>query len=692
MPVINDAHGWILETASTAYAVGVNQHGRLVLRYWGPRLPDIHDYPPAPAYDGWASFSGPGETNPEEYPAFGGDFSFVEACLHATFADGVRDVWLRYVRAIHTTDADALTIRMDDAHYPLRVYITYQVHAEHDLIERYVELQNEGNTPIMLERALSATWHLPPSRPYELLHYTGRWADEWNLRRESLPHGITRLDSKRGTSSHMHHPAAFVVTPHTTQTQGECWYSVMDTSGNWALLAEVTPHGTTRISMGLNDHDFAYRLDPGLTFLTPSVFVGWTDGGLQSASHRLHGFIRGRLPHPEHPRKVLYNSWEATFFNVDEASQKRYAEIAAELGVELFVMDDGWFHRRRDDTAGLGDWFPDAEKFPNGLNPLIEHVNRLGMDFGLWVEPEMVSPDSDLYRAHPDWVLHFPTRARTTARNQLVLNLARPDVQDYLIEVLSRLLRDHNIAFIKWDMNRNFTEAGWQTDREPREIWVRYVEGLYRVWGTLRERFPQVIWQSCSGGGGRADLGMLRLADQVWLSDNTEPTRRIPMQAAYLHVYPPNTMEAWVTDMGSEHLPLEFRFHVSMCGSLGVGANITRWDDTQKATAARLIAQYKELRDVIQRGKVYQHENHGLPGYNALQFVSQDGATSALFVFRAYAPWPSHPFPVRLRGLNAGAVYSDGTTRRSGAAWMNIDQLFEMGNFESRLIVYRREE
>ena len=273
------------------------------------------------------------------------------------------------------------------------------------------------------------------------------------------------------------------------------------------------------------------------------------------------------MPHGNTLHKVLFNSWETTAFDVNASSQAEFAEIAAEMGVELFVMDDGWFHGRKDDHAGLGDWWPDEKKFPDGLSPLIERVNELGMDFGLWIEPEMVNPDSELYRQHPDWVIHFPTRPRTESRHQLILNMAKPEVQEYVINKIDRLLAENNITFIKWDMNRNVSEPGWpDAPGEPRELWVRYVQGLYRVWETLRQRHPHVTWQSCSGGGGRADLGILRFADQIWVSDNTVPTARLAIQAGFSHVFPASTMEAWVTDISEEFLPLEFRFHVSMCG------------------------------------------------------------------------------------------------------------------------------
>ncbi|HEU5100001.1 MAG TPA: alpha-galactosidase, partial [Roseiflexaceae bacterium] len=387
-----------------------------------------------------------------------------------------------------------------------------------------------------------------------------------------------------------------------------------------------------------------------------------------------------------------------TTFDVDEASQIALAELAAEIGVELFVMDDGWFHGRDDDTAGLGDWWPDPRKFPNGLAPLVERVNALGMDFGLWVEPEMVNPNSELYRAHPDWVIHFPGRTRNTGRDQLILNFARADVQAYIIEMLDRLLADHNIVFIKWDMNRNVSEPGWpDAPGDQRELWVRYVYGLYHVWGTLRERHPHVIWQSCSGGGGRADLGILRLADQIWVSDNTEPAARLAIQEGFSQVFPANTMEAWVTDMGDATLPLEFRMHVSMCGSLGIGGHLIHWGAEGRAEAARWIARYKEIREIVQFGDMYRLRSPQSHPYSAVQYLSKDRSEGVLFAFCTHLPPPAQLPPLYLRGLDPEARYEvEGFAGpRSGSAWMHAGLQLELGdthstNFQSTVRSIRR--
>ncbi len=684
MPIIAHTDGWILQTQTTAYALGFDSDGRLVNRWWGVRLPYPEDYPAPPDSDGYASFNGPAHLLPEEYPAYADGLNYTEPCLKLTYPDEVRAVILKLEDSTHSDDTLILTLT-DPAYPALHVMLYYTLHAQTDIIARRAVITNTGNVPITLERVWSALWYIPQDG-LNFRHFTGRWNDEFILREETLTHGVKTIESRRLTTSHHHNPY-FALHRDATEDSGDVWFGLLAWSGNWSIRAEVTDFGGVRLGVGVNDWDFAYQLNAGESFRTPTAYAGYTQGGFSAASRNLHACLRGTLPHAGQPRKVLFNSWEVSEFDVNEASQKGFAQAAAAIGCELFVMDDGWFNGRDSDSAGLGDWWPDARKFPDGLTPLVTHVNALGMDFGLWIEPEMVNPASDLYRKHPDWVIHHPNRPRTQARNQLILNLARTDVQEYLITALDKLLTQHNIAFIKWDMNRNVSEAGWpDAPGHPRELWVRYVDGLYHVWGTLRQRHPGVLWQSCSGGGGRADWGILRYADQIWLSDNTDPTRRLPMQANFSHVFPPETLESWVTDMGADYLPLAFRYHVSMCGVLGVGADITRWSDKQRDQARQLTEAYKAVRDVIQFGDVFRLVQ--TDPYYAMQYLDATAENGVLFVFRTYAPEPTAPMRVRLRGLQPDRLYrvEDHAVVRSGAAWMADGLTVVLGNFESRLL------
>jgi alpha-galactosidase len=686
MPVLVRENYWILETAHTAYAFGITPNGVLVHTYWGARLAGAEDYPAAIDLEPWASWSGPTHRMLEEYPAYAGT-KYVEPCLKTTFGDGVRDTVLRFaVAEVITGDKPQVRVTLHDEHYPLRLVLGYRLHEQHDLIERWVEVKNEGDTPTNLERVFTALWHLPWGGQYRLSYVYGRWFDEWQLHREPLQAGVKVVESRRLTTSHTSNPWFAVDRGNADERRGEVWFGVLAWSGNWKLAAEVTDAALTRVAIGINDWDFTWRLNPGETFTTPASLAGYTRGGFGAASRALHDYARSLLPHGLKPHPVLYNSWEAVFFEVNEASQITVAERAAAMGVELFVMDDGWFHRRAVDNAGLGDWWPDEKKFPNGLQPLIKRVNELGMEFGLWLEPEMVNTDSELYRTHPDWIIHFPTRSRTEMRNQHILNLGRSDVQEYLISLLDKLLREHNIVFIKWDMNRNVSEPGWpDAPGDQRELWVRYVQGVYRVWGTLAQCHPQILWQSCSGGGGRIDLGMLQMVDQFWVSDNTEATARLGIQEGFSQAYPAITMEAQVTHMGNPLAPLPFRFHVSMLGVLGMSVDLLEWSDEEMAAGAEQIALYKEIRPLVQLGDQYRLlPAQGKP-YTAWQYVSKDRQEAVLFAFRTQMPEPARIPPIYLQGLEPETRYAiEGFNEvRSGHAWMNIGLRLPLGNFES---------
>jgi alpha-galactosidase len=704
MSIFATATSWVLETDRTAYVLGVNAAGALAHCYWGPRLPVHSDYPSPPNPGIWSAFNNPAHLTPEEYPGYA-DIKFVEPCLKVSFADGVRDVVLRFMSAeIVDAPTPTLHITLRDAFYPLEVILQYQLFAAHDIIARSVSITNHGVAAVTIERVWSAQWHLPAGGTYRLRHIVGRHMDEGQLRHEPLREGVKQIESRRLGSSHHHNPWFAVdrdptadLGPGANETSGEVWFGALAWSGNWQLTAEVTHFASTRISIGVNDWDFAWRLDPGTTFTTPCSYAGYTAAGYGGMSHLWHAFIRSELlSDADQPRKIFYNSWEATFFDVDEPSQVALAQIAADLGVELFVLDDGWFVGRNDDSSALGDWSPDPIKFPHGLTPLIAQVHALGMDFGLWIEPEMVSPNSDLYRAHPDWVIHFPTRARTEGRNQLILNLAREDVQTYLIAQFDRLLSEHQIDFIKWDMNRAVSEPGWPTAvGDPRELWVRYVYGLYRVWGTLRERHPQVVWQGCSGGGGRMDLGLVGLVNQFQLSDNIDPTLFLQMQASFSQLYPANMLHAWVADLPQQpHLSLEFRFHVSMCGILGIGGHLARWSEAERSEAKRLIALYKTLRPLIQGGELHRLRSPHEHAFSAVQYVAPDRSEAVLFAFRTFLPPRTRLPALQLRGLDPTAFYTiEGIEGiRSGQAWMHLGVMVELNDFQSSVHRIKRVE
>ena len=480
------------------------------------------------------------------------------------------------------------------------------------------------------------------------------------------------MTSRRGITSHQANPWVMLDAGDATEEHGQVWSGALAWSGSWRITVRRGPDNRVRVTGGFGHDGVSWRLSPGERLSTPTFAGLYASEGFGATSRAWHGYVLDHvLPHPRVVRPVLYNSWEATGFTVSEAGQRKLAAQAAALGVELFVMDDGWFGERLDDTAGLGDWQPNPDRFPAGLGPLIEEVHRLGMGFGLWVEPEMVNPDSELYRQHPDWVLHFDHRRRTELRHQLVLNFARPDVAEWAHGWLDRLVTENAIDFLKWDMNRTFSEAGWPehgTDGTEDRIWIDHVRGVYSIIDRLRADHPNLRIEGCSGGGGRVDLGMLARVDQVWPSDNTDALDRLTIQHGFTQLYPARVMSAWVTDSPNpttnREIPLRFRCHASMSGVMALGGNLVEWSEPELEEVAREVARYKGIRDTVQLGTRYRlSDPTDASGLTAVQYTNADGTESVVFGWQPVRQIGREPSPVRLANLDPHSRYRD---RESG--------------------------
>ncbi|WP_309119998.1 alpha-galactosidase [Paenibacillus sp.] len=568
------------------------------------------------------------------------------------------------VDADDASEGERLVVTMKDARYPLTVHLHYRTFPALDLIERYAEAVNEGADDIVLESFQSAAWSVPVRPRYRMTHVTGRWAGEFQLRETMLSEGKKTIESRRGFTGPHANPWFAIDGGDATERSGDVWFGALGWSGNWSIVAEKSSFGHVRVTGGMNGFDSEWRLGPGETFRTPAFVGGFTGAGFGGMSRTLHRYQREHVLPSRALRKVLYNSWEATTFDVTAAGQIELARKAASLGVERFVVDDGWFGERHSDRAGLGDWTVNPEKFPNGLGALIEEVHRLGMDFGIWVEPESVNPDSELYRNHPDWVYGFPTREGTQLRNQLLLNLSLPEVRAYILEFMTRLLSEHPIAFVKWDMNRTITEPGLGAGLPPerqKEIWIRHVQAIYDIWAELRARFPRVEFETCAGGGGRIDLGMLRFADQAWPSDNTDAFDRLAIQEGFTYVYSPRVMMCWVTDspngLNGRRLPLSFRFRSAMTGSLGVGGNLKEWSDAELEEAAKHIALYKDIRPLVQEGMQYRLSTQRDSALAAVQYVNEERTESVAFAFLHAQRFAGRLPALRLQGLDEDKRY-----------------------------------
>jgi alpha-galactosidase len=676
-----DSRTWLLSTPHSSYGLRLDATDAPCHLHWGTpltlkqlqALP--HTYPPGHG----DSFGG--RLIPEELAVDGGPRYGVPG-LQVRFADGTHALeWAYTGHEISEDEGGAsLELRMRDRHYPLAITLNYRIHHDVDVVERSLTLDHTGGADgagpeggtIEVLRADSAGWALPERADYRLSHVVGAWAAETRLRRDAVAWGETVLTSRRGITGHHANPWVMLDAGDADENHGRVWSAALAWSGSWRITVQRLTDNRVRLTGGFGHDGVSWRLGPGERLTTPTFAGLCTDGGFGAASRAWHAYVLGHvLPHPREVRPVLYNSWEATGFAVDEAGQRKLAAQAAALGVELFVMDDGWFGARSSETAGLGDWQPNARRFPQGLRPLAEEVHRLGMAFGLWVEPEMVNPDSELYRRHPDWVLHFENRERTELRNQLVLNFARPDVAEWAHRWLDQLVGDNGVDFLKWDMNRTFSEAGWPeraADGEADRLWFDHVRNVYAIIDRLRANHPGLRIEGCTGGGGRVDLGMLARTDQVWPSDNTDALDRLTIQHGFTQIYPARVMSAWVTDSPNpatgRAIPLRFRCHAAMSGVMALGGSLGVWSDRELEEVAREVARYKEIRAIVQLGARYQLSGPtDAGGLTAVQYMSADGSQTVVFAWLPTRELGREARPVRLAAVDPGSRYRD---RESG--------------------------
>lgn len=675
---------WAILSAGQLYVVGLNDEGLPAQRYWGPALPQ-RDWPMLAAglSARWrTSSSRPAEAEEDILPRGGLRWGVSGIALRWANGDTEFTPEFDSAQIEEAGDAAALRIVMADSLNPeLRIDLVYRAHDT--LLERWVELSlGEGSDEmVVVERLDSANWLVPDQRQYRISAVAGHWGAENSVARLGLPHGELRLGSRTGTTGHHANPWVMVDDGEATETHGTVRTVGLAWSGTWHIDLQRRPEGAVSVAVGAGHESTSRLLRPGQFMSSPASFGLLTEGGWGAASRALHTYASQHAPRPDRLVPVLYNSWEATSFDVSLQGQLALAERAARVGAELFVVDDGWFGRRTDDTRGLGDWTPNPDRFPDGLHTLVRGVRALGMSFGLWVEPEMVNPDSELYRAHPDWVMNMPGRERRTLRNQLVLNFAREDVREWALEWLTRLIHDYALDFLKWDMNRPFSQAGWPENHEDQgSLWFEHVEGVYAILDRLRKAAPELAIESCSGGGGRVDLGMAKHVDWFWTSDNTDALDRQSIQYGFSQVYPARSMMNWVTDspnpITGRLVPLAYRFHVAMAGALGLGGDLSQWSEAELSQASDLVAQYKGFRDVVQFGEL--HRLGGLPGRerSAVEYVWGDRV-----VVLGYEPRRSldaGPRLTTLRGLERDADYQNVVTGAVFSGGLLMDRGLEL--------------
>ena len=683
-----DNNTFILNSNKTSYILKVLDSGHLAHLYWGRRLRSTNlDY--VIRSRNWGSFLANTDNKEnfmleaisQEYPGYGAT-DLRSPAVELQFSDGSSATDFRYVShkiyegknkleglpATYTEndeEATTLEIVLKDTLKPVEIVLTYSVFKEFDAITRNVKVRNMGQEDVKILRVLSANVDFNDDN-FDMIQLSGSWARERHFVRQPLRSGSQSIESRRGSSSHAQNPFMALARKDTTETKGDIYGFSFVYSGNFLANVEVDMFYNSRVQIGINPFDFSWLLKENEEFQSPEAVLVYSPNGVTGMSHIYHNLYGKRLARGEHRdkiRPILINNWEATYFDFNETSIKNIAKEASNLGMELFVLDDGWFGKRNNDDCSLGDWFVNEDKIKGGLGKLSKEINDMGLQFGLWFEPEMVCPVSELYEKYPDWCIHIPGRTRSEARMQLILDLSRDDVCDYIIETLSKVLSSASISYVKWDMNRNMTEIGSAKlpPERQRELPHRYMLGLYRIMEELTTAFPHILFESCSGGGGRFDPGMLYYMPQTWTSDNTDAIERLKIQYGTSLVYPNVSMGCHVSAVPNHQVhrmtPLNTRGVVAMSGNFGYELDITKLSDEEKEMIKEQIKNYKEIRETIQFGDYYRLSSPFEDNDVAWMFVSKDKKEVVVsFVRQSALPHPKFE-SLKLVGLEEDASY-----------------------------------
>jgi alpha-galactosidase len=539
-------------------------------------------------------------------------------------------------------DIQTLEIKLIDKAFNLEVFLYYSCFEKQDIIARRIVINNKSNEAVMIEKALSMNLDIN-NDDYCLTSFDGAWIKERQINRQKIMPGIIKIDSKKGVSSADHNPFVILGKQYTNEEQGKCYGFSLIYSGNFEAVIERNPFNQIRIQMGINSFDFYWNLSTGERFVTPEVILTFSDVGFNHLSQNIHDLINNHIINPdfkEKNRPVLFNNWEATMFDFNQRKLLLLAKKAKKLGIELFVLDDGWFGNRNDDMSSLGDWFVNKKKIPLGIDKLAKKVNKLGIEFGIWVEPEMTNYDSELYRNHPDWIISHPNREPSLGRNQLVLDLSKKEVLDYLDKTLSDLFSLVNITYCKWDMNRNLSDLHSDNLKyiDQGKLTHLYVLGLYNLLSRLTKKFPHILFESCASGGNRFDIGMLYYMPQTWTSDNTDAFSRYFIQYGTYYGYPQSVIGAHVSDSPSMQVvrktPLETRFNISAFGLLGYELDISKLTPFEEKVIRKQIEYYKTHKNLFQFGQLYRLKSPYNTNEMHLVVVSKDKTEAMLGIFQ----------------------------------------------------------
>ena len=728
MPVSFDEKKKIfrLDTGKSTYLMGLSPEGFLGHIYYGDRLVlDADNYllrmeePPYTPSVNKREKSAFLDFFPMEYPT-GGIGDYRESCLNIRNAAGNMGCELHYAgheifkgkkglaglpASFATEDeAETLEITMKDEILNLEVVLSYTAFPEENVITRSVKVQNRSQENLRIEKILSVCLDMD-NENFSMLSLHGTWARERHIQTGELHYGKQVISSARGESSHQEHPFMALVTNGTDQENGKVYAMHFVYSGNFLAETELCQFDNLRMTMGISPEEFSWLLEPGETFQAPEVVMTYSGNGLGQMTRSYHDFYRNHLIRSKfkyEKRPILINNWEATYFDFNTDKLLAIARQAKECGIEMLVMDDGWFGKRNSDNCSLGDWKVNEEKITGGLKYLVDEVNKIGLQFGIWFEPEMISPDSDLYRTHPDWAIQIAGREATQSRNQYVLDLSRPEVRDYAYECVASVLRSANIAYVKWDMNRQLSDLGssYLPKERQQELFHRYVLGVYELQERLVTEFPDLLLENCSGGGARFDPGMLCYSPQIWCSDDTDAVERLMIQEGSALVYPLSVIGAHVSDCPNHSVgrvtPFETRGHVALAGTFGYELDITKIPEEDRRLIPEQTATYKKYRHLIQQGEYYRiasyRENHK---FDCWALSSRDKKEVLVTYVQVLGVPNSHSRKIFLKGFDPETVYKLEGTDETYTGEMLMKGGFLMkdfwGDFKSRLYHFTAE-
>ena len=692
-----------LHTVGTTYQMQVDSFGYLLHLYYGRKAAGCMDYLltfydrgfSGNPYDAGNDRTYSMDVLPQEFPCFGtGDFR--SAAFVVKNADGSIACDLRFrdysikkgkyslsgLPAVYASDTEAetLEIYLEDPVTNVQAVLLYGVLPERDIITRAVKIINQGQGRICIEKIQSACLDFVSGK-YDLLTFYGRHAMERNFQRTAVMHGNYVIGSRRGTSSHQYNPLLILAEQTASENAGSCYGMSLMYSGNFKGEAEQDQYQQTRVLLGLQDEQFSYPLEPGDSFLAPEVILTYSSEGLNRLSQNLHTCIRKHVcrgKYKEEVRPILVNSWEAAYFDFTGETIYDLAVQAKEAGIEMVVMDDGWFGKRDDDNSGLGDWIVNEKKLGCTLGELIGRINALGVKFGIWIEPEMVSEDSDLYHAHPDWAFTIPGRKPGRSRNQLVLDFSRKEVVDYIFDQLCKVLDQGNVEYVKWDMNRSLSDVYSAAATDQGKVFHDYVLGVYDFLERLIERYPDMLIEGCSGGGGRFDAGMMYYTPQIWCSDNTDAVDRVKIQYGTSFGYPVSTVGSHVSDVPNHQTGRVTSMHtrsvVAMAGTFGYELDLGKLSAEEKKEIRVQIADYKKYSPLILNGRYYRLSNPYTDETGSWAFVSEDQQEVLLNVVVLEMHGNMTVPYVKLQGLSEDASYQEEKSGRiySGSALMEM--------------------